>query len=374
MIGRAGRPQYKEMNGNTGYAYVVANKEEDIDRIENSYFKKNLEVAESSFGDESGLKTMMELIDSGKNKIEDLIGFFEASFFKFQTKVDVNWITERNLIWLIDNGFINKEVDGKYYLTQNLGKVTLNFLQKSFNDYELRIFKDVENYVKEEGLEPDFKLVYSIAKIFNITIYKKGRITDNKIIKCFSENFNIPVNEIGKEEIASYVIYYAWMENKTLKEIETEFQVFPDSIKYIASDIYNSLELVEEMYKANNKKPSKMFQNLKIRVKKGVREKEVSIAIEKGYGREMTKDLYKAALEMITREKGALIAIKELPYPTLLEFYKKEYKEIGYEKLKQKLIGFTKYFRKKRIRNFLELIDREIKNKKLIVKYRNTRF
>ena len=171
MIGRAGRPQYKEMNGNTGYAYVVANKEEDIDRIENSYFKKNLEVAESSFGDESGLKTMMELIDSGKNKIEDLIGFFEASFFKFQTKVDVNWITERNLIWLIDNGFINKEVDGKYYLTQNLGKVTLNFLQKSFNDYELRIFKDVENYVKEEGLEPDFKLVYSIAKIFNITIY-----------------------------------------------------------------------------------------------------------------------------------------------------------------------------------------------------------
>ena len=366
MIGRAGRPQYYEKGEKAGYVYVVANSLEDEYRIENTYFVKILEDAYSHLGHgDYGLKAILELIYARRNKYDDIIKFFELSFNNFQSQknplntYDLEDSVKYAMTWLIDNGFIIDAGGYGYKLTTNLGQVVVSFMMQSFRDYPLDAFKEIEEYVSEKGLESSFDTIYKIIKALGIMLFKKARKKSEEIEEFFS---NRNIYDIGNEEYTAYVIWNGWMQNKELNKIEEEYNVYADPIKYIAREISSGLQLMEEMYKRMKRKTSEDFKRFIVRVEKGVSEKQLSVAIYKGYGRILVKDLYKTALNIIAAEKGALRPEKELEYESLLDFYKEFLLKKGEDELEKRLIGFSEHFKKTRGKKFIGIVKNEIEN------------
>jgi helicase len=368
MIGRAGRPQFCENGEKIGFAYVVANSTANEMLIRSKYFGKQLENAYSHIAyDDYFQKAILELIYAQRNKYTNIISFFENSFNTFQTKRNpfgtynlVEKIKE-NIYWLIGNKFIRDEGAAGYKLTP-LGKVTVEFLMNSYVAYPLTAFKRIEEYIKEHGLEATFDTLYMLIKTLNdatkFGLYKKSRETSQKVEEFFGRK---AVMEVENAEYTAYAIWNGWMENKTLKEIENICNIYVDPIKSVAEELIRALSLMENMFKASGKNVPIGFQDLKIRVRKGVGAREVSVAKYPGYGRELTKDLYITALSIKSAIERTPLPAKEIPNSSLMEFYTDLLKTKGHEEAKRYLISNSRLFREGRAEKFLELVEKEIK-------------
>lgn len=375
MIGRAGRPQYYDLGEKAGYVYIVANSIEEEYRIASTYFQKILilENAHSHLGySDYGEKAILELIYARRNKYDNIINFFARSFNNFQSKknplktYDLEERVKESINWLIENTFI-VDAGGYGYKLTPLGKVTISFLMQSFRDYSLEAIKEIEEYVSKNGLVSSFDTIYKIIKVLGIILYKKSRKRCEEIEDFF---YNKNIYEIGNEEYTAYVIWNGWMENKSLNEIEEKYNVYADPIKTIAGEIASGLILMEEIYKRKKRKSSEKFKEFIVRVEKGVKEKEVSVAIYKGFGRIFARDLYLTALNMISAKRGALALPKKLGYDSLMDFYKEFLKEKGEEELNKSLVGFSEHFKGKRAKKFIGIVKNEVleeeKNKRQI--------
>ncbi|KCZ71261.1 superfamily II helicase [Candidatus Methanoperedens nitroreducens] len=367
MIGRAGRPQFCGDGEKIGYAYVVANSTANEMQIRSKYFGKQLENAYSHIAyDDYFRKAILELIYAERNRYTNIISFFENSFNTFQTKRNLfgtyNLIEKikEHVTWLIGNKFIRDEGAAGYKLTP-LGEVTVEFLMHSYVAYPLTAFQRIEEYIKEQGLAPTFDTVYMLIKTLNeatgFGLYKKQRESSPEVEQFFGRRGII---EVGNSEYTAYAIWYGWMENKTLKDIENTCKVYVDPIKSVADELIRALSLMENMFKASGRNVPIAFQYLRIRVKKGIGEKEVSVAKYPGYGREMTKDLYVTAVSIINAIKRPMPLAKDIPNSSLMEFYIDLLNTEGREEAKRYLISHSRLFREGRAESFIELVEKEI--------------
>lgn len=371
MIGRAGRPQYHDGGEKKGFAYVVANSTANEKLIQDRYFGKQLEKAYSHIAyDDYAQKAILELVYADRNKAEQIMDFFNNSFNTFQTKknpfgtYDLLGKIKGHLTWLIDNNFITDEGAAGYKLT-SLGEITVKFLMRTYKPYPLTAFKRIEEYIEEFGLEHTFNILYTLIKALGestgigIGLYKKSRVTSEVVEDFFAK---IGIEEIGNDEYTAYTIWYGWMENKPFKEIEDICKVHVDPIKNVAMELVSALDLAANMWKAKGKNIPLEFEELKVRVKKGVGKKEVSIARYKGYGREFAKDLYISALGIISAMEGTRIPPKDIPDSSLMEFYKRLYDTKGRNEAEKYLIANSRTFRAKRAEKFFDIVKKELKD------------
>ena len=190
-----------------------------------------------------------------------------------------------------------------------------------------------------------------------IGLYKKPHIVSEEVEEFFARK---GVADIENGEYAAYAIWDGWMENKTLKEIENVCKVYVDPIKSVARELVNALNLVANMWKAKGKNVPHEFEDFKIRVKKGVRGKEVSVARYRGYGRELTKDLYVSALAIMSAIQGTMATPTDITDSSLMEFYKQLYKTKGRKEAERYLIANSRNFREKRATSFFDIVEKEL--------------
>ncbi|NIA09471.1 MAG: DEAD/DEAH box helicase [Nitrospiraceae bacterium] len=369
MIGRAGRPQYHDTGEKVGFAYVVANSTANETLIRNNYFGKELEKASSHIAvDDYFQKAILELIYAERGKPEQIISFFENSFNTFQTNknpfgtYNLSDKIKGHITWLIDNGFLTDE--GVRYKLTSLGDITVEFLMGTYRPYPLTTFKRVEDYIEEHGLDPTFDMLYMLTKTLGeatetgIGLYKKPRVVSEEVEEFFARK---GVADIENGEYAAYAIWNGWMKNKTLKEIENVCKVYVDPIKSVVGELVNALNLVVNMWKAKGKNVPQEFEDFKIRVKKGVRGKEVSVARHRGYGRELTKDLYVSAFAIMSAIQGTMATPTDITDSSLMEFYKRLYETKGRKEAERYLIANSRNFREKRAESFFDIVEKELK-------------
>lgn len=290
MAGRAGRPQFDDK----GYAYAVIKTESDISRAKKLIEGKLEKVISHIFVDDLFKRAILELVYSGKRQEEQIISFFEKTFYNYQSihkeglvKFDLSDILRTRLKELIDQGFIEFLGRPGYRLT-TLGDITIQFLFETFRTYILEVFIRMDDYLTKQGeVKADFDLIYRLSKEFQGARTHKIPRQESEIINDFYRMRGI--SKSSHAEYSAYAIFYGWIENKPEYEIEQDFKVYASALKNVADEMSKILSTYERL--ANRKRcaiPAE-FQVLKDRIEHGVREEEIPFVKLRGFGRDTVR-------------------------------------------------------------------------------------
>jgi helicase len=327
MVGRAGRPQF----GEEGYSYIVIKDAEEQKRV-SRYFEGKLERAISHISeDEYFRKAILECIFSGCNRDDEILEFFENSFYNYQSQKGVQKLASFDLLgimrehvkYLMDNRFVNYTGVSGFILT-DLGKITLNFLFSTFAPYELVPFMELDKYLSKEGkVVGNFDLIYQLSVLFEgARLTKLPREKSQEVIDHFEKK---GITDLSHSEYSAYAVYYGWMENKDLNEIEEKFKVYASRLPDVANELYLLLQVYEKLAKRRNFEIPPEFKILKDRIRYGVREDELPFVKLKGFGREIVRSLYDYCMSVLTRPpfnyRGNLIEILKNLYQDREERY-----------------------------------------------------
>lgn len=333
MAGRAGRSQYEK----EGYAVSVCKSAGEVSRAE--LYKQG--VVEEAFSkianDDFFRKAILELVFANRNRDVQITDFFEATFFNFQGThrkhtlgtFDLRTIIKEQAGILETTGFLRYMGAAGYKLTP-LGNVTLDFLFKTYGQYELGPFHELDTYLEQTGkVKANFEIVYKLVKDFGIALGRTGSDKANEIVP-FLESLGISSRPSVPEHTA-YAVYVGWMENFREDTIENDFKVYASQISEVAKEIAKLLEMYEALAKGRNFVIPPELEILKERLTYGVHEDELPFVRLEGIGRETTRGLH-----ALGRDK-----LSEAPYMykgTLLEKLRQYCKEYG----KQATLGELK--------------------------------
>jgi helicase len=293
MAGRAGRPGF----GAEGYAYVVKKRgQNDILRYRNG----TIEKAISRVGEDDNFrKTILELIFSGRCQDEEILNFFKNTFFNFQserTKIrflpfELFKVLEGHVKYLYDNGFIESTGVVGYKLT-GLGEVTIDFLTKTFADYQLTPFKRLADILeRDKKVRMDFDIIYEISRLFEGACLSKYSRERSEEIASFYEKKGIPTSDQKDPEYSAYAIYYGWMENQETADIESKYKVYASRCPQAAKELFNLLTAYEKLAIKKGITVPACFKDFKDRVRFGVTEEELPFRRLRGIGRETTRKI-----------------------------------------------------------------------------------
>ena len=319
MAGRAGRPQF----GDKGYAYVVVKTASDVPRAKN-LLEGKIEKATSHISvDDLFKKAILELIYSGKRHEDQIISFFDNTFYNYQSsqregliEFDLRSILRRYLKELIDEEFIEFLGAPGYRLT-DLGDVTMQFLFQTFRTYTLEGFRRMNEYLTEQReVRADFGLVYRLSKEFEgAKTYKYSRKRSETIDDFYEMR---GVAKPSHEEYSAYAIWHGWMENKPEYEIEEDLKVFGSALNSVADEISKMLDTYEKLARKKRLNVPAEFQVLKDRISLGVREEEIPFAKLRDIGRGTVRKLSSWCNAVLRRPplryRGDMLS-------TLIQFY-----------------------------------------------------
>lgn len=308
MAGRAGRPQF----GDEGFAYVVSKDKEQLVKRIPEYLEGEIEEADSKIGiDDYFQKTILELIYSGKNKDDDIITFFEETYYNFlsqkasQILVPFNLfdIIKRHAEILYKNGFLVPEGAAGYRLT-DLGEVTIDFLFNSFIQYELTPFMKLNRYLDKVGkVEHNFRLIYSIFRLFKeIRTAKKPRERSDEVDLLFMKVGIRNKKNISHPEYSSYATYYGWIENFDEVQIEDRFKVYAPPLLYSAREICKLLGVYKKLAEKKHFDIPQEFDILCDRIYYGVTEEELPFIRKRGIGRDTCRGLKEYSNNVLKRD------------------------------------------------------------------------
>lgn len=320
MGGRAGRPQF----GTEGYAYVVANAQRDLKKA-SVLLEGNLERAISHiYLDDLFEKAILELIYSDRRKQDEIISFFENTFYNDQSqrekgliKFDLSSRLKEHLERLVKTNFIRYLGAPGFELTE-LGEVTLSFLFQTFTNYELNAFLEMNNYLDEKNqVTADFDLIYKLSREFEgARAVKIPRQRCDEIEEFYRK---IGITDLSHPEHSAYSLYYGWIENKPIVPIEEDFKIYASALPSVADEMYKLLNAYRALAKKKLLAVPPEFEILMDRIRYGVRGEEVPFVKLRGFGRETVRSLHdycKTVLAKISpRYKGPMLT-------ALIEFYK----------------------------------------------------
>ena len=358
MAGRAGRPQYDDK----GFGYVVGKNGDELERLAPIYMRKELDEAQSNIGyDDYFRKTILELIFSGKNKDDQIIGFFENTFYNYLAQQQTTTLLEFNLLdvikrhakYLGDNNFMVSEGPAGYRLL-DLGDITIRFLLNTYTNYELDSFIKLNNYLEDaKVIKYDFDLIYVIFLLFEeIRLQKIPYKSSQQIIDYFVRKYHISRKEVNNAEYSAYTTYYGWIENLNELQIERDFQVYPDNIPQKMIELRRLLNVYRRL---GEKKFATIPRELDIlcdRILHGVTEDELPFKKERGIGRDTCRSLSRYC-EIFRNEPWNLKG-------DIINVLKEAYMKIGEEDLLNIHLKFIPLIGEKRGRTILEVIKRYI--------------
>jgi len=352
MAGRAGRPSFEK----EGYAFIVKKRAKmNIQK----YTDGKIEPAISHVGrDDYFRKTILELVYSGRCRDEQILNFFENTFYNFQSKRQRTMFVPFNLFdilkghvkYLCDTRFVIPLGRPGYKLT-DLGEVTIDFLFKTFAVYELTPFIELNKILeKDKSVRMGHDIIYKISSLFGGACLGKIRRKKSEEIIDFYEKMGIPASDIKNPEYSAYAVFSGWMKNKELLDIEEEYKVYTSQLPQVAQEIWRLLMVYQRLaYKKNIPIP-KEFGNFRDRVRFGVTDEELPLVRLRGIGRETTRKI-KTRCDTIFRKpplnyKGSIMDVFEEMYRRLGEPRFKEelqyIKGVGKGKKSVKILNLVK--------------------------------
>lgn len=351
MAGRAGRPTLEK----DGYAFVV--KKKTNDNVER-YRMGRLERAFSHIGrDDYCRKAVLELIYSGRVRDEAILKFFERSFYNFQTeRMKTLFVKEslfetirRQVKFLYETGFVETMGASGYRLT-GLGQVTIGFLFRTFASYDLNPFIELNKILeKEQKVRMDYNIIHMISSLFGGACLSKVPRQKSEEIITFYEKIGVSASDLGSAEYSAYAVFFAWMENRELFEIEEDYKVYTSQLPQIGAELSKLLIVYEKLARKKNLSIPKGFRDFRDRVRYGVTGEELPFRRLRGIGRESTRKI-KVHCDTILRKhpfnyKGSILDIFE-------DIYKKQGKNRFAETLR-----YIKGIGKGRSGKILDLIE-----------------
>jgi len=351
MAGRAGRPQF----GREGFAYIVVKRKDELLRVA-QYLKGEIERAFSHIAyDDYFRKAILELVYSGRTTDDQILNFFEKTFYNFQSQ-RVKGFVQFNLYetigkhvkYLCDAGFLTYLGAAGYKLT-DLGQVTLDFLFKTFAPYELAPFLQLNSLLdKEKRVLYDFNIIYHLSLLFEgARLTKIPRKTSNDIEEFFE---NLGVTDPSHAEYSAYAIFFGWIEDMEIDRIEREYKVYSSQLPQVALELYRLLQVYETLAKRKNFMVPSEFNSLKERIRYGVKTDELPLVKLKGIGRDTTRSIREYCETVLARPphnyRGSLVDILKALYKDqgedkFLEVHLKYIRGIG-EKRAQRILNFIK--------------------------------
>ncbi|MEM3823794.1 MAG: helicase-related protein [Candidatus Bathyarchaeia archaeon] len=295
MGGRAGRPGF----GAEGYAYVVKKKgQNDAVRYKDGTIERAISRVRE---DENFRKTILELIYSGRCRDEEILNFFKNTYFNFQSEkekvrfipFDLFKILEGHVKYLYDNGFIESTGVAGYKLT-GLGEVTMDFLFRTFADYQLTPFKELNDILeRDKRIRMDFDIIYELFRLFEGACLSRHSRGKSEEIASFYEKRSIPVSDQKDPEYSAYAIYHGWMENQEIPDIESRYKVYASKCPQVAKELFKLLNVYERLANKKGISVPADFKDFKDRVRYGVTTEELPFKRLRGIGRATTRKMKK---------------------------------------------------------------------------------
>jgi helicase len=354
MAGRAGRPDFET----EGYSFIVKKKKrEDVEK----YLDGRIETATSHVSkDDYFRKTILELIYSGRSRDKDIVEFFESTLYNFQAKKEQTRLTQFDLLsilrshakYLCEAGFM-MPLGTENKLT-DLGKVTIDFLFQTFATYELTPFISLDRILENERkLRMDHDIVYKISTLFEGACLSKVPREKSEEIISFYEKIGVPASDLDHPEYSAYAVFFGWMENKDLSDIEEDYRVYTSQLPQVASEMAKLLLLYEKLADKKNILVPRGFKDFRDRIRFGVTEEELPLIRLRGIGRETTRKI---------RDRCDTIFRKPpLNYKgSIMDIFVEMYKRLGEGRFKEELRYIKGIGTGKKSAKILELVKSRV--------------
>jgi replicative superfamily II helicase len=264
-------------------------------------------------------KAILELVYSGRRRQEEILDFFNQTFYNYQSEhieslfsdFDLMGIIKSHVVYLETTNFMTFIGAPGYQLTP-LGKATLDFLFNTFTTYDLDVFISLEKYVDDiDELKDDFNIIYTISKLFGGARLSKIPREKNGDIETFYERMGI--EEVSHSEYSSYVIWHGWIENLPVEIIEDRYHVYTGNIERVARELNNLLSFTEILAEIKGKPITEGFSTLKQRVRRGYRLNEIPFVGLRFFGRVLLRQINDYCMNVLTKPpwngRGTMIEI-----------------------------------------------------------------
>ena len=290
MAGRAGRPEF----GDIGYSYIIATNGDEYTRLAPHLIQGELEEASSHINyDDYFRKTFLELIYSERSTDDEIIEFFENTYYNYLSNIkegilpfNLSDVLASHANYLRENRFITYQGAPGYRLT-GLGKVVMEFLMDTFVNYELESFIRLDRYLdSEETVRTDFNLIYELFKMFDeICLQRIPYRSSGEIENYFSREYELSKKQISDAEYSAYVTWYGWIKNLDIIAIENNYQVYSTQIQNKMREVNKLLRVYKKLAESKRFEIPEELEKLIDRVYHGVKEGELIFKREYGIGR-----------------------------------------------------------------------------------------
>ena len=293
MVGRAGRLGFSE----GGVVYTCVRSKEQRNVVESRYHAERIEECESSIiEDDFFRKAILELIYAGMNTDEEIKKFFLNTYYYTRGKSKIRWISpdiekeiESHVRALYELGFIYPTHAG-YKLT-DFGKITAEFLQKTYRWYELselsRLREDIKS--RDEIKSSSEAIVITLRHLKPLWLEPSEGEGKNKIDDYFKQKFGrLP----EYYEYTAYIVLREWIRGRRIEDIEKDYGRWAIYVRSIAEDLSEALNLFKAIAELEKVKFPEDFDLAVEMVRYGLSSYEIPLIKVKGFGRVRIHNLY----------------------------------------------------------------------------------
>ncbi len=298
VFGRAGRPEYDDY----GLGVIVARDELERDEIEQIYINGELEPIESQFSYDELTEQVLATVVAGARSEDEIEEFLESTFYAYQKGADLTALKEQLRVILSNleaEGFIARMRRRRGGAIEELRATEFGNLAsrlylttKSALDLKSGIEKlELRAMVEERERVSDFELLLLLCRCEEVTpLNVKDALT---IATNLTENLELVF--ASTHALGSAIVAHAWIDELSYPELKTRFGVYPGEVHanlyvlewlcYAAARIAHHLD-ASELYTRLNE--------LKERIRHGVRSELLSMVKIRGVGRVIARNLYSA--------------------------------------------------------------------------------
>ncbi len=301
MLGRAGRPKYDKY----GEGIIYARSEKRAQDYIEMYIRGEIEDIESQLSNESALRThILALIASDMiNKEEEIFEFFKKTFYGFKMPVEnLEKKIERILDFLEEYEFIKRK---RLILATPLGKRTSDLY---IDPYTAIIFR--------KCYEHNFDIFCILHTISCTPDMNPIRAKRSELEELFSLAYTheLAIDEFDVDQdtffgaLKTASILMDWIAETSQDKIIERYDIGP-------GDLHGRVELAdwllyafEEIGKVLHYPHIRDVENLRLRVKYGVREELLPIVSLRGVGRVRARRLFDSGFDSIEKLKKANVS------------------------------------------------------------------
>ena len=301
MLGRAGRPKYDKY----GEGIIYARSEKRAQDYMEMYIRGETEDIESQLSNESALRThILALIASDMiNKEEEIFEFFKKTFYGFKMPVEnLEKKIERILDFLEEYEFIKRK---RLLLATPLGKRTSDLY---IDPYTAIIFR--------KCYEHNFDIFCILHTISCTPDMNPIRAKRSELEELFSLAYTheLAIDEFDVDQdtffgaLKTASILMDWIAETSQDKIIERYDIGP-------GDLHGRVELADwllyafgEIGKVLHYPHIRNVENLRLRVKYGVREELLPIVSLRGVGRVRARRLFDSGFDSIEKLKRANVS------------------------------------------------------------------